>query len=124
MQPDALADAIALEFKALLEPLVARVVALEARAPVPGPPGPAGPEGPAGVAGVSGLDGKDGPPGKDGQGFTLRGPYRESSDYKAGDLVLCKGLWFCNRPTTGHRPGDPSGDWTLVIKGDDLRGGH
>ena len=121
MQPDDLAAAIALEWKALLEPLVARVVALEAQAPIPGPPGPAGADGKDGAPGPTGEKGLDG---KDGQGFTLRGPYREATDYKAGDIVLCKGLWYCNRPTTGRKPGDASGDWTLVVKGDDLRGGH
>jgi Collagen triple helix repeat (20 copies) len=86
-----LAEVVALEIAAVIEPLQrklatleylptalqqaqativdlqGRLAAAEARAPIPGPPGAPGPAGPAGPAGADGLNGKDGSDGIDGK---------------------------------------------------------
>ena len=49
-----------------LLPVLERVAALEARAPIPGPPGERGPQGEKGLDGAPGRDGKDGHDGADG----------------------------------------------------------
>ena len=63
------ADEVGRSLEGIVAPLVQRIAALEARAPVPGPtgaPGPAGPVGPPGPQGERGLDGAPGHDGKEG----------------------------------------------------------
>lgn len=120
-----------------LVPIRERIVALETRAPVPGPPG------------LNGKDGKDGVNGKDGFGFDdlsvgfdgdrtiqlsfvresqrkdfpivlpyLRhqGVFTEGKAYETGDVVTWGGsMWHANEPTS-TKPGDGSKSWTLVVK--------
>ena len=64
-----MADVISDFVRASVEPLLARVSELEARAPVPGPPGERGEPGPIGMPGATGERGEpgaDGAPGRDG----------------------------------------------------------
>ena len=87
--------------------LVARLAAVEAREPIPGPPGPQGEPGPPGA---DGRDGKDGAP-----GLRYCGVYVRGKTYDQGDLVTAGGsAWYC-RTTTANAPGN-SGDWSLMIK--------
>lgn len=124
MRPDELAAMIAQEWKTVLVPLVDQIKslkttldALEQRALVPGPPGPAGdagPQGPPGEPGPPGLPGPSGAPG--GPGLAFQGVFDATKSYDLGDLATFDGsTWHCNRPTT-RRPGDGSGDWTLMVK--------
>jgi hypothetical protein len=132
MRPDVLAEHLATTIRGLVAPLSARVLAVdgdvstltksfgsladtvgaivarldavEAREPVPGPPGPPGP------AGKDGIDGKDGAPGLRYCGVHVRG-----KTYDLGDLVTAGGsAWYC-RTTTANAPGN-SGDWSLMVK--------
>lgn len=114
-----------------------RIVALETRAPVPGP------------AGLNGKDGKDGVNGKDGLGFEdlsvgfdgdrtiqlsfvresqrkdfpivlpylrYQGVFTEGKAYQAGDVTTWGGaMWHANEPTTA-KPGNGSKAWTLAVK--------
>jgi len=91
-----LAGHVVSAFKTLLDPLLARIVQLEAR-PVaqegpqgptgadgaPGPMGPLGPVGPPGAPGVPGRDGRDGVPGErglDGQHGKDGAPGKDGAD--------------------------------------------
>jgi hypothetical protein len=123
MRPEILAEHLAGLVKGLVGPLAGRVAALEtdprlvafearlaaveARAPEPGPPGPPGP---AGRDGATGLNGKDGAPGLQYCGVYVRGKI-----YDTGDLVTFGGSAFaCQRETTAAP--ESSHDWVLMVK--------
>jgi len=69
MQVDAeqLADLVATGIAVAVRPLLARIAALEARQPMPGPMGPPGRDGLNGKDGADGRDGKDGAAGLNGK---------------------------------------------------------
>jgi hypothetical protein len=136
MQLEVWAQSVALTLKELLDPLaarvaaleqhdatmaglMARVVALEARAPVPGPPGPPGSPGPAGRDGVDGKDGalED----------RFTGRYVAGKAYQRGDLVTEDGSTFIRLETSDApgRPGKSAGWQIFAMRGDRGRdGGH
>lgn len=111
-----------------LTPVPARVAALEALAPVPGPPGPAG---------AHGLGFDDAGVEYDGErtititwargdaraerpikipAMLYRGVYVPGKLYERGDVVTLGGsLWHANADTT-TRPGDGAPAWTLAVK--------
>lgn len=103
----ALTKSVGLQYAGLLETvdaIRARLDAIDAREPVPGPPGPPGP------AGRDGIDGKDGAP-----GLRYCGVYVRGKTYDQGDLVTAGGsAWYC-RTTTTTAPAT-SGDWSLMVK--------
>jgi hypothetical protein len=128
MRPDALADVLAGKIKTLLGPVIAqaavqdttiaaltaRVVALEGRAPEPGPPGPPGP---------AGRDGVDGKAGSFADSFT--GRYVAGKAYARGDLVTEDGSTFI-RLESDDAPGRPgkSAGWQIVaMRGNQGRDG-
>lgn len=69
MQPEQIADVIVTTVQKSIAPILARLAAVEAREPLPGPPGLPGKDGPPGANGADGTPGQDGAPGKDGIGF-------------------------------------------------------
>lgn len=75
-ETEKIADVVVAAVRAATGPLLERIAALEARAPVPGPqgergekgePGPPGIAGPRGDGGANGKDGRDGQPGVPGR---------------------------------------------------------
>jgi hypothetical protein len=122
MRPEVLAEQLALLVKGLVGPLAgrvgaleadlrARVAALEARAPEPGPPGPPGP---------AGADGKDG-------SFvdTFSGRYVAGKAYARGDLVTEDGSTFIRLETSDvtGRPGKSPGWQIVAMRGNQGRDG-
>jgi hypothetical protein len=96
--------------------LVARIVELEARAPVPGPAGPQGEKGDAGERGADGLPGERG---ADGMLPLLRA--WEDRVYRAGECAVIAGATWQASKDTGKAP--PHDDWTCIAaKGVDGRG--
>ena len=103
MRPEILAEHLAAQIKALVEPLAQRVADLEARAPVPGPEGPPGPAGPSGLDGKSWRD-------------QFKGRYVGGKTYDEGNLVTEDGSTFiCLADGTTGKPGAAAG-WQLVAK--------
>jgi hypothetical protein len=159
MTPDAIADVIVGTVQRSIAPLVARLattdgaldalrerlVAVETRAPVPGPPGAPGVRGERGLPGADGLGFDDLSVDFDGdRTLSLRfargdvtksfpialpmmryqGTYQETVAYVVGDVVTSGGAaWHCQQPTT-LRPGNDVSAWRLMVrKGRDGRDG-
>jgi hypothetical protein len=147
--PDSVLSATEVEllFRKSIEPVQSmvaeareRLIAVETRAPIPGP---------AGRDGIDGKAGADGQPGRDGLGFddmnvefdgdrTLvlkfargeqvkswpivvpylryEGVYVEGRAYTQGAVTTWAGsTWHANKDTTA-KPGEGSKDWTLIVK--------
>jgi hypothetical protein len=119
-----------------------RVIALEARAPVPGPPGKDGLDGKDGAPGTPGRDGADGlgfddmDVEFDDRTLTLKfergsqkrvwpitlpylqyeGVYIDGKAYERGSVVTWAGsTWHANEQTN-TKPGEGSKAWTLIVK--------
>lgn len=87
---------------------LARLEALEARAPLAGPPGPPG---------ADGIAGKDGAP-----GLRYAGVFVSGKRYELGEIVTWGGSAFHCQRETEATPGEGSADWQLMVKhGRDLR---
>jgi len=131
---DAIADAVILVVKSAIAPIVARLDALETKAPelvtagaldvvradllarlatleasrIPGPPGPPGADG---KDGAPGLDGKDGAP-----GLRYKGVYEAGAVYELGDVVTWAGsAWHCTDAHADTKPG-AGAPWQLIVK--------
>lgn len=136
MSPDVLAAVVVTTIKRSIEPMIARVAALEARVAEPGPPGPAGPQGNDGRNGQDGagiddvaieFDGDRSLAFKVTRGGVVKsipvslpfmryqGTYTEHYAYVVGDVVTCSGnAWHCEVPTT-YRPGTSTA-WRLMVR--------
>jgi len=109
-------------------PVVGRIAALEAVAPVPGPPGPPGADGLGFEDSAVEYDGERTITVKWARGdarrelamkfpaMLYRGVYVPGKLYERGDVVTWAGsLWHANAETT-TRPGDGAPAWTLAVK--------
>lgn len=67
LDPERFADIVAQAIEIRLAPIVARLAAMEARPPIPGPPGIQGRDGLNGKDGADGQSGRDGAPGLNGK---------------------------------------------------------
>lgn len=76
------------------QPIIQRLLALEARELPKGEDGRDGKDGETGSPGRDGADGEQGPPGKEGRGFLVRGTYEPDIEYGAGDTVALNGGSF------------------------------
>lgn len=79
-ETEKIADVVVAAVRAATVPLLERIIALEARAPVPGPAGEKGEKGEPGAPGISGPRGDGGANGRDGDKGSDGAPGRDGTD--------------------------------------------